>query len=261
MPSDNLFSTLKNWFINSENPLKRNFAVNRLRPPGAVQETKFMALCIRCNRCLEVCPYGSIKREGIGLAMGTPYVFPEKKACYLCMACCRLCPTGALDKNLTVSEKAGMGRAKIDKETCYSHLFIEHDVLPESSSSKIGALCNTCYYVCPLQDKAIVLKDNLFPVVTEDCVGCGICVERCPTTPKRAINVTPTGMGRPDEAGFYFRKARQSYEGTASQQKIDNSKALKGKKLLEQKFKIEGSEKAPKFDFPYESPDKRGEWD
>ena len=90
-----------------------------------------------------------------------------------------------------------------------------------------------------------MLKDNLFPVVLDGCVGCGICVERCPTSPKRAINITPTGMERPDEAGFYFRKAKQSYETSRSSQKVDNSKSLSGEKLLERKFKIEGADKAP----------------
>jgi ferredoxin-type protein NapG len=252
---------LKNWLISSERPIDKNFAVNRLRPPGAVEEAKFMACCIRCNRCLEVCPYGSIKREGFDIAIGTPYVYPEKKACYLCMACCRLCPTGALDNRMKVPEKVMMGKAKIDKTKCYSHLFIEHDVLPDSGGTRIGALCNTCYYVCPLQDKAIMLKDNLFPVILDGCVGCGICVERCPTSPKRAINITPTGMGRPDEVGFYFRKARHSYETSLTPQKIDDSKPLAGEKLLERKFKIEGADKAPKFEFPYEAPKTKGDWD
>lgn len=177
------------------------------------------------------------------------------------MACCRLCPTGALDNQLKVPEKVQMGKAKIDTKTCYSHLFLEHDVLPESRGGSIGALCNTCYYVCPLQDSAIMLKDNLFPVILDGCVGCGICVERCPTSPNRAISIIPTGMGRPDEAGFYFRKARRSYENSSSLQKTDDSKSLSGEKLLEQKFKIQNSDKAPKFEFPYEPPKNRGDWD
>ena len=33
---------------------------NRLRPPGAVAEKDFLALCIKCGQCLQVCPYHSI---------------------------------------------------------------------------------------------------------------------------------------------------------------------------------------------------------
>lgn len=220
-----------------------------------------MALCIRCNRCLEVCPYGSIKRAGWSTTIGTPYVLPELKACYLCMACCRLCPTGALTRTLKNPEKVAMGKAKIDATICYSHLFLEHDVLPKHAGSKIGALCNTCYNVCPLQDKAIVLKDNLFPVILDGCVGCGICVERCPTRPRRAVNIIPTGMGRVDEAGFYFQKARENYDISVSPEKGGGFQVLKGEKLLERKQQIEGSLEKPKFEFPFEPPKGIEGWD
>jgi len=42
--------------------------------------------------------------------MGTPYVLPESKACYLCMACCRLCPTGALNRTLEKPEVSRWAR-------------------------------------------------------------------------------------------------------------------------------------------------------
>ena len=29
---------------------------NRLRPPGAINEKDFLALCIKCGQCLQVCP-------------------------------------------------------------------------------------------------------------------------------------------------------------------------------------------------------------
>jgi ferredoxin-type protein NapG len=248
-------------FFREENPSNNSFAVNRMRPPGAVEEKRFMALCIRCNRCLEVCPYGSIKRAGVGFTMGTPYVLAEQKACYLCMACCRLCPTGSLDQELIDPEKVSIGKAVIDKSICYSHLFLEHDVLPDASGRKIGALCNTCYNVCPLQGKAIVLKKNLSPEVTDACVGCGICVERCPTRPKRAINVVPSGMGRVDEAGFFFRKARGHHESSATVEKQGQQGVLKGERLIEQKSRIDGSKEAPKFDFPYKAPTSIEGWD
>jgi len=177
------------------------------------------------------------------------------------MACCRLCPTGALDKLLKNPEQVVMGKARIDPAICYSHLFLEHDVLPETAGKRIGALCNTCYNVCPLADKAIALKNNLSPVILEGCVGCGICVERCPTRPRRAVNVIPAGMGRLDEAGFYFRKARKHYETAVSAEGPGVAQPLTGDKLLEMKSKIEGSPEAPKFQFPYETPKGIEGWD
>ena len=144
-----------------------------------------------------------------------------------------------------------MGKARIDPTLCYSHLFLEHDVLPETSGRKIAALCNTCYNVCPLQGTAIALGKNLFPVILEGCVGCGICVERCPTRPRRAVNISPTGMGRKDEAGFYFRKARRHFDATASHEPAASSGALKGEQLLEKKYNIDGSGEQPRFQFPF----------
>ncbi len=257
-----IISILKSIFIQGKNPLTNNYEINKLRPPGAIEEPQFMALCIRCNRCLEVCPYSSIIRDGIGPTIGTPYVMAEEKACYLCMACCRLCPTGALNRDLKDPEKVKMGKAGIDPEICYSHIFLKQDKIPEFSTQKIGALCNTCYNVCPFPEKAIKLKNNLFPVVLDGCVGCGVCVERCPTRPKRAINIVPSGMGKRDDAGFYFRKAKQRYQSDGQSPVEPSHKGpLKGDLLLEKKQRIEGATDKPVFDFPYDVPDTIEEWE
>ena len=256
-----LATFLQRVFIHGDNPLVNSYEENRLRPPGAVAEKRFMALCIRCNRCLEVCPYGSIKRAGLGPTIGTPYILPEQKACYLCMACCRLCPTGALDRDLREPERVAIGKAMIETGLCYSHLFLERDVLPKDSGNKIGALCNTCYNVCPLPDKAIRLEKNLFPVILDGCVGCGICVERCPTRPRRAVKIVPAGMGRTDEAGFYFRKARRHYDTSSSAEKDPTSRVLTGDRLIEEKSRIQGPSDQPTFQFPYEIQKKIEGWD
>lgn len=252
---------LKRVFVEGHNPFTQGLEVNRLRPPGALDEQRFMALCIRCNRCLEVCPYGSIRRAGLGPTIGTPFVLPEAKACYLCMACCRLCPTGALDTSLRKPRNVKMGKAKIDSSICYSRLYLKHDVLPADAGGKIGALCNTCYNVCPLPDLAIRLESNLYPVVLDGCVGCGICVERCPVRPRRAINITPTGMERKDEAGFYFRKAKERHDRPTPGPTDRDTGALKGRELLEEKSRIDASDGTPDFSFPYETPKDLEDWE
>ncbi|MFH0823729.1 MAG: 4Fe-4S dicluster domain-containing protein [Pseudomonadota bacterium] len=244
--SPGITELLRRLFHTGHGAASGGYEENLLRPPGAVTEARFMALCIRCSRCIEVCPYGSIKRAGFGSAIGTPYVRAEVKACYLCMACCGLCPTAALDPTLVNPEMVRMGKARIEATLCYSHLFMEHDVLPKNAGGKIGALCNTCYNVCPLPDKAIKLERNLFPVIMEGCVGCGICVERCPVRPKRAINVAPTGMGLVDEAGYHFRKARKQHDGSGGIEGGKPGKVLKGEELLDRKYKIDGSGDFPK---------------
>ena len=36
-----------------------------LRPPGAVPESEFMARCIKCARCIDVCPTDVLEPLGI----------------------------------------------------------------------------------------------------------------------------------------------------------------------------------------------------
>jgi len=153
---------------------------NRLRPPGAVPEEIFTGKCIRCGRCVEVCPYKSIVPQDIkaGIHAGTPLIFAEKIPCYLCMKCVQVCPTGTLLK--IGMEEVRMGLAVINRHTCVTW--------------REETLCRTCYNVCPFKEKAIHL-DRLRPVVDEKyCTGCGMCTHGCPITDKmgsKAINIEP----------------------------------------------------------------------
>ena len=153
---------------------------NRLRPPGAVTEKIFLGTCIRCGRCVEVCPYHCIIPLGSrhGVHAGTPLIFAETIPCYLCMKCVEVCPTGTLKP--VKQEATRMGLAVVNRHRCYTW---------------IGqTLCRTCYNICPFTDKAIWL-DELRPVVNEkQCTGCGICVHACPITAEdgtKAINIEP----------------------------------------------------------------------
>ena len=148
----------------SATPVARNL----LRPPGAVVEEIFPAKCIRCGRCVEVCPYRSIRMLDIrhGLHAGTPLIEVTKIPCYLCMKCVDVCPTGCL-RRIRQSETR-MGLAIVDRFQC---------------ATWIGTtLCRTCYDKCPFADRAIRL-DQLRPIVNEAlCTGCGICTHTCPVT-------------------------------------------------------------------------------
>jgi ferredoxin-type protein NapG len=75
--------------------------------------------------------------------------------------------------------QADMGRARVNQDRCYAFQ---------------GVLCQTCLDACPLQGEAIRQDALLQPVVTERCVGCGLCVQRCPV-PESAIRVVPKGAG------------------------------------------------------------------
>ncbi len=156
---------------------------NMLRPPGAGPESLFASKCIRCGRCVEVCPYRSIVPQDVsevGIHAGTPLINVKEVPCYLCMKCVQVCPTGTL-RPIAQSETR-MGLAVIDRYACMT--WKENGFL----------LCRTCYNVCPFKEKAIKL-DQLRPYVIEEfCTGCGICVHGCPVTlenGRKAINVEP----------------------------------------------------------------------
>lgn len=81
-------------------PAARSWEV-RLRPPGALDEHDFLASCIKCGQCVQVCPVQAIKLDDIdhGFGIGAPYIDSRKQACdFSCDAvqCILACPTGAL---------------------------------------------------------------------------------------------------------------------------------------------------------------------
>jgi len=84
-----------------------------LRPPGALDETTFLASCIKCGQCVQVCPPQILDLAGLskGFAIGTPYITAREGACILCkgLPCVLACPTGALNHDLTDPKDAEMG--------------------------------------------------------------------------------------------------------------------------------------------------------
>ncbi len=68
------------------------------------------------------------------------------------------------------------------------------------SSNQAKTSCQVCLEVCPIKDaKPIVFlkrnnpdngKDYIWPSVTKNCVGCGVCEEKCPT-PVASITISP----------------------------------------------------------------------
>ncbi|MEW5956872.1 MAG: 4Fe-4S dicluster domain-containing protein [Chloroflexota bacterium] len=159
-----------------------------LRPPGARPEPDFLAACIRCGQCVEACPYDSLRLSDVGhlAAAGTPYLTPRQNPCYLCqgyddLKCITSCPSAALQPVAHLLD-IRMGVAIIEPETCLAWQ---------------GTTCRACWHACPFPDEAIVLDDESGrPVVTEKCVGCGLCEHACLTDPSSII-VQPLALARP----------------------------------------------------------------
>lgn len=187
---------------------------NRLRPPGAVEEKTFLALCIKCGQCLQVCPYHSIKLSDftMGMGVGTPYIDANERGCYACDAvpCVLACPSGALDHKCEKAQDIQMGIAVLQNPTtCLAisktpipkgfndkmHKFIdktrnvtemEVDVLKRFDDFE-GKECTLCADMCPIPNplSAIEMVEDSGggkrPAIYDGCIGCGVCQEVCPT--------------------------------------------------------------------------------
>ena len=185
-----------------------------LRPPGAVDEPRFLALCTKCGICVAACPYRALilASPGVRVPIGTPYFVMREHPCRMCtdIPCAAACPTGALDPGLVSDiesgkavpniNKARIGLAVIDRETCIAYW---------------GIQCDACYRACPVIDKAItvdpVRNDRtgkhaiLAPVVhSEHCTGCGMCERAC-VTKKASVFVLPRHLVMGESSDRYVR--------------------------------------------------------
>jgi len=190
-------------------------AENRLRPPGAISEDEFLALCIKCGQCVQVCPYHSIELADItkGHGVGTPYINATERGCYACTAvpCVLACPSGALDHSCEKAEDIHMGIAVLEfPDTCIAitntpipagfntkmHKFVdsvtnptelEYEQLKKLDTFE-GKQCTLCADMCPIPNPmsaiAMVYDSKMGgnkPEIYDGCIGCGVCEEVCPT--------------------------------------------------------------------------------
>jgi NAD-dependent dihydropyrimidine dehydrogenase PreA subunit len=166
-----------------------------LRPPGSVNEKRFLQLCVRCGECMKACPGPVLHPAGVeaGLnALWTPVAVPTWAGCHQeCNFCGQVCPTGAIRPlEIEAKKRTSMGLAVIDTETCRPHAGEED--------------CQLCYEECQaagygaIQMREVELdvgdipegvmspmdieaaSSILAPFVDADkCVGCGLCEYRC----------------------------------------------------------------------------------
>ena len=179
--------------VGFSSPVKKGAVI---RPPGSLEEPEFLDRCIRCGECIRVCSTSGAglhfaSLEGGWTGIWTPILMPKTGYCeYNCNMCGRVCPTGAI-RPLPLEERQEMkmGTAHFDKTRCIPWYY--------------GENCMVCEEHCPLPDKAIKFRESdvitidgiqstvLYPYVDESrCIGCGICVNRCPVEGQRGIFLT-----------------------------------------------------------------------
>ena len=172
-----------------------------MRPPGVTDnlgETAFLDRCVRCGACMQACPNDLLTPDcgtaGLNGVFAPKFTLQANHCPTNCTACADVCPTGAIPAMATRAN-ARPGTAKINQAACISYT--------ENAS------CGVCYHKCPLEEKAIhrTIKTlangvtvKLPSVVTDRCIGCGICVEACKDQRTGAMQ-----QFRPDEERSGFK--------------------------------------------------------
>jgi polyferredoxin len=174
-----------------------------VRPPGVTSEARFLDHCLRCTECMKVCPTSglqpSLTEAGL-TGLWTPVLKPRLGYClYVCNACGQTCPSGAIPNlSLPTKQKQVIGTAVIDRNRC----------LPWARNVP----CAVCQEMCPLPKKAITLGQEKLvknaqggtnwmarpTVVSERCIGCGICEYQCPLEGPAAIRIERATTAVPD---------------------------------------------------------------
>lgn len=164
-----------------------------LRPPGVASEAAFLSQCVRCGLCFKVCPTGGLQplwwQQGLD-GLYTSHLVPRLGYCeYNCTLCSQVCPTGAIPAlSLADKQASPLGTAFINQYRC----------IPYTE----GRDCLVCEEHCPTAPKAITYypaevadlhgKKVLvkLPLVNPDqCIGCGVCENKCPVGGDAAIRV------------------------------------------------------------------------
>lgn len=154
-------------------------------PAGAVSVARFTTLCTACHLCVSGCPahvlYPSFIEYGAAGLFQPKLDFESGYCTYDCTRCSEMCPTGAI-MPLSVDQKktVQVGKATFVKEDCVV-VSLKKD-------------CAACSEHCPTKAVHMVPYEGALSIPALDneiCVGCGACEHACPTTPQRAIYITP----------------------------------------------------------------------
>jgi polyferredoxin len=131
-----------------------------IRPPGSLDEERFLTHCIRCGQCMRVCPTNIIQpalwEAGVqGLWTPTVNFRIGRSGCTPhCIACTQICPTAAI-RPLSLEEKQGLGEFAAQGPIRMGTAFVDRGrCLPWAMDRP----CLVCQELCPVSPKAIFTR-------------------------------------------------------------------------------------------------------
>ena len=152
------------WELGGLSGTNRNPSL--IRPPGALDEDRFLARCIRCGQCMRICPANIIQpallEAGIQ-GVWTPAINYRlgRSGCQLnCIACGQVCPTAAI-RPLSLDEKLGHGDFASQGPVRLGTAFVDRGrCLPWAMDRP----CLVCHELCPVSPKAIFVRTTFEPI-------------------------------------------------------------------------------------------------
>ncbi len=186
-------------------------SVPRLRPPGALNEQEYLASCIKCGQCVQVCPVKAILLADAedGFGVGAAYVDARAQGCdFSCdgLQCVLACPTGALSHDTDYPHQVHIGFARLDKpklclamqgkgfkgkvrDEAFNGLFRYNEIdrwnpIPVRDRDFDLEICDLCVRHCPIEIRIAQCEAGNPPAGDEN---------QCP--PKHAIKLEPVAEG------------------------------------------------------------------
>lgn len=151
-----------------------------LRPPGAIKhllnEQEFLAACIKCGQCVQVCPVEAIKLSDLldGVGVGTPHIEARAQACdFSCdgLQCVLACPTGALAHTIDYPAQSRMGFARLARP----HACLARQGKGFKGQARGADFPGKLRYAEVDRWKPIPVADHPY-----DLDLCDLCVRQCP---------------------------------------------------------------------------------